>query len=198
MNIKIILGIVFAGIVSLAALADESTPLFYSRSDIAIVRRTPVALPWLPPVPDAHNAAPRRVIFGVEVRDATTLYNQKGWFNLSSPSDNGGVLMLFAAPGIAPIVPAAQYAPLDILMIDSEGTITQIVPNVTLSELQQEITPASPVMAFLFLKGGACKKFSIEPGDSVDYPRFKKPPAVLSIVPPVPATRDITPPGTGQ
>jgi len=168
----------------MAASADSSTPLLYTRAAIMIERKAPPQkavppLPWqkglISTMPDAPGIG-----FDVEVRDGMTLYNQKGWFNLSSQSEKNGVLMMFSAPGLPAIIHSTQYAPLDILMIDREGTITQIVPNIKLSELDRDITPASAIVAFLFLQGGLCQKLSINPGDVVEYKLFKKPPVVLT------------------
>jgi len=58
----------------------------------------------------------------------------QGWLSLTSPSDKNGVLIIFAAPSLSPVIRTAQYAPLDVLMIDKEGTIKQIAPNIILSE----------------------------------------------------------------
>ncbi len=176
-----------------AALADTSSPLFYTRATIAVMRKSPPQktippLPWSKEQPVVVAEA-SNVGFDVEVRDGMTLYNQKGWFNLSSPSEKNGVLMVFAAPGQPPVIPMTQYAPLDILLIDGEGTIAQIIPNITLSELDRDIVPPSPVLAFLFLKGGSCQKLSINPGDVVDYKLFRRPPTVLS-APISPARRE--------
>jgi|GEM_PF-4808331 len=161
------------------SLAEESLQFFYNRSAMNLIRNKaplmPPALPWLPSQPD--NPA---VQFDVEIRDATTMYNQKGWFNLSSPSENSGVLMAFGAPGISPIIRSTEFAPLDILLIDSEGKITQIIPNLKLSELTQEIMPDQPVLAFLFIKGGLAQKLSVNPGDTLEYKLFKKSPIVIT------------------
>jgi uncharacterized membrane protein (UPF0127 family) len=162
-----------------SAFADETTPLSYSRGQIAIERASAPLLPWQAP---GQKAPP--LTFEVEVRDAMTLYNQQGWFNLSGPSPDSGVLLAFGAPTQAPILPSAQYAPLDILLIDKEGKILQIIPNLLLTELEQEIYPAAPVLAFLFLKGGTSERFSIRPGDSVEHKLFRKPPVILSAPPP--------------
>lgn len=162
------------------AHADESIPLLYSRSNIVIKREhppQPELLPWQKPedVPPQTDIA-----LDVEVRDAATFYNQKGWYNLSAPADNSGVLLAFADPAMAPITPSSQYAPLDILMIDKQGKIKQIAPKLVLSDLSEEIYPKDPVQAFLLLRGGACAKLFISPGDTVEYKLFKKPPPVLS------------------
>lgn len=161
------------------AVADEPLQFLYNRSSLVLVRgkapALPPALPWLP-----QPAGKPAITFDVEVRDATTMYNRKGWFNLSSPSENQGVLMAFNAPGVAPLIRSTEFAPLDILMIDSEGRVTQIIPNLKLSELEHEIMPDHPILAFLFLKGGVAQHLSIRPGDTVEYPLFKKSPVVIS------------------
>lgn len=160
-----------------ASLADTAA-LLYTRTAIIIHRKQlPPPMPWLGA--DAPKENPG-ILFETEVRDAMTLYNQNGWYNLSSPQDRSGLMMMFAKPSIAPITHSAQYAPLDILLIDQEGKIIQIIPNINLSELDQDIMPEKPVLAFLFIRGGSCQRMSIHPGDIVEYKLFKRPPVVLS------------------
>jgi uncharacterized membrane protein (UPF0127 family) len=174
--------------VPVAAQADTDTPLYYSRSTLTIHTKSEPpksALPW------ENNAS--GIGFNVEVRDAMAMYNQKGWFNLSSQSDKNGVMMVFSAEGLAPVIRMTQYAPFDILLIDHEGNIKQIIPNIKLSDLSDDITPASPVLAFLFLKGGTCQKLGIAPGDIVDYRIFKRPPVVLSAPGATPAPQQAAP-----
>jgi uncharacterized membrane protein (UPF0127 family) len=171
-----------------AAMADESLPLTYTRTHIIIARKhiSEPAQPVLPWLPQGQATANANLIFDVEVRDAASLYNQKGWFNLSSPSEKSGILIVFAVPTVAPISPATQYSPLDILFVNREGKITQILPNINLSELQEDIYPASPILAFLFLKGGASESLAIAPGDEVQYKLFRKPPTILNATPTTP------------
>jgi uncharacterized membrane protein (UPF0127 family) len=162
------------------AQADQSTPLFYNRAELTIERQAapaPAPLPWLGEVRPQERSG---IVFDVEVRDAASFYNQKDWFNLSGPTDDSGVLLAFAAPTLAPIIRSRQYAPLDILMVDNEGKIVQIVPNIMLADLQREILPKNPILAFLFLKGETCQRLSIAPGDRVVYDIFTTPPTVLS------------------
>jgi len=163
------------------AAADNSVPLLYTRSDVAIMRHALPPLPWKP------DAAPSEaeVIFDTEIRDGATLYNQQGWYNLNAPETMKAMMLLFGAPMLAPVVPSASYAPIDILFIDKEGTIVQIFPRLRLAALEEEIYPAQPVAAFLFLKGGSAEALSITPGDYIVYKIFKRPPKALgtSIVP---------------
>lgn len=162
---------------ALAFVADEAAPILYSRSSISIMRAAPPPMPW-----QAGDAKPDNapLAFDVEIRDGMSMYNQQGWFNLASPSDNGGVLMAFTAPGLAPIIRLQQYAALDILLIDRTGNVTQIIPNVVLANLPHDITPEAPVLALLFLKGGACERLGIHPGDVVQHAMFARPTTVLS------------------
>jgi len=162
------------------AYAVQEVPLLYSRDQVIVWRKSlredPSLLPWQKKDAQERN----KLSFKVEVRDGRTLYNQRDWFNLSSYEEKSGVLLMFPGPTQSPIIPSRQYSPVDILFIDQQGTIVQIVPSILLSELQQEIMPESPVLAFLFLKAGICEKLVIAPGDEVEYEAFKKPPTVLS------------------
>lgn len=161
------------------ALAEESIPLLYTRETITI-NRAPRTLPWQGPDAPAPAAPPASgITFDVEVRDARSYYNQKDWFNLSGPTDDSGVLLVFPRPGQSPIIPSKHYAPLDVLFIDAQGRITQILPNIMLSNLSQQIIPQNSVLAFLFLKGQTCQRFNVNPGDIVDYKIFTRPPVVL-------------------
>ena len=151
--------------------------IFYSKDTIKIHRKNPPkpaseAMPWQ--VPD------EAINLNVELRDSSILYQQNGWFNFSDYSEKSGVLILFSDPSTPPIQHLEQYAPVDILLIDKQGKITQIAPSINLSALEEDITPTSPILAFLFMKGGASKELSIGVGDEVEYSAFKKPPLILS------------------
>lgn len=159
------------------AMADESTPLLYSRETVRIVTAASALenpLPWQSVPPE-----PRAIAIDAEVRDGATFYNQKGWFNLSAPAEKSGVLLVFGAPVAAPIVPATHYAPIDVLLIDGQGKIQTIFPKLVLYDLTEEIYPAEPVAAFFLLGGGACETLGIKPGDRVEYKAFRKPPTII-------------------
>ena len=163
-----------------AFAADKASSLTtYSRSELGILRKglkmDPSLLPWQ----QQKAIQDSKLMFQVEVRDGRTLYGQEGWFNLTSYDDDKGVLLAFNPPAQTPIISSAQYAPVDILFIDREGTIIQIAPKIQLAELEQQIMPQAPVSAFLFLKSGICEKLVINPGDTVDYALFKPSPVIL-------------------
>lgn len=183
------------------AMARDDIPLMYSRANIIVSRHNvpappPPDLPWQTlPAPDPN------IIFDVEIRDAAVLYNQQGWFELSSLSEKSGIMMVFSAPGIAPISRNSNYASLDILFVDAEGNIAQIIPSITLARLNQDIMPAVPVRAFLFLKGGTCAATGIAPGDVVQHSIFVPPPTILGtagIRAPSPAPAQVVQPMQGK
>jgi len=154
-----------------------SAAIFYSKDKLRIHRKiipkpATALMPW--------QVAEDAVDIDVEIRDGMSLYSQNGWFNLASYSEKEAVMMAFSEPAIQPIVNSAQYAPVDILFVDKQGKITQIVPSILLSDLEKDIIPDEPILAFLFLKGGACAELSINAGDEVEYSMFKKPPRILS------------------
>jgi hypothetical protein len=157
------------------ALADESRPLFYSRADITVMRQSMPPLPWSP----SEKTTAAGMIFDAEIRDGTTFYNQSGWINLASPNPTQAIMLVFGAPLLAPIAPAPNYAPLDFLLLDQQGTVLQIFPKLRLSSLQDEIYPTKPISAFLLLRGGTSETYSIKPGDYVLYGLFKRPPKVI-------------------
>ena len=148
-------------------LDKEKSPIFYQKNNIIVSRKQ---------LPQTSSS----LLLDVEIRDGASLYIQNGWFNLSSYVDKSGILMAFAKPDKHPITSSSQYAPVDILFIDKQGKIVQIAPNIALSELEQEIYPESPILAFLFLKGGSCVELSINVGDEIQYNLFKKPPLILN------------------
>ncbi len=155
----------------------------YHRSQANIVRTHLKLDPSLMPWQQKQAIESNKLGIEVEVRDGRSLYQQEGWFNLAGLSDNTGIMMLFDEPSQPPIIPMSQYAPTDILFLDKEGKIIQIVPSIQLSELEQEIVPSAPIIAFLFLRAGICEKLVIEPGDSVEYGAFKKSPVILEDAP---------------
>lgn len=158
----------------ITAAAERGETFTYSRTELPLHRKQMPTLPW-----QSSPSGPGKLLLDVELRDATSYYKQSGWYNLSSPEDNQGILFLFDEPAASPIIRSMHYAPMDVLFISPEGKVMEIIPNIVLSALEEDIKPKSPVLAFLFLKGGACQAYSIQPGDELEHKRFKKPPAVI-------------------
>lgn len=162
------------------AWAEGVGGVMYSRANLTITRKNiPVPaepLPW----EEEQEKLPENPIltFDIEVRDALAFYRQQGLFSMNDVQENKGVFMIFPGPTPAPIRHQPQYAPIDIVLINQEGVIVQIIPNIVLAELDQDINPPTPILALLLLRGGTCADRFINPGDMVDYPIFKRPPTV--------------------
>ncbi len=83
-----------------------------------------------------------------------------------------GVLITFASPGAVPLPVMKVYTPVDALFVAENGTVVQILPNVTLGEITQNLTARLPVKAFLFLKAGEAARRGIHPRDVVTGSMF--------------------------
>ncbi|MEZ5690922.1 MAG: hypothetical protein R3D71_04565 [Rickettsiales bacterium] len=160
----------------------------YQRTQVTILRKSmPVtqnpkeAMPWRK---DDTNKIIRPkiepLVFDVEMRNAYDFYKNSGWFNLSNFSEESGIMLVFNEPSIEPVVNTGRYSPVDILFIDQTGIIRQIVPNIVLANLEENIYPKDKTLAFLFLNGGIYSKFSVNVGDVVVHPIFKKKPVILN------------------
>lgn len=143
-------------------------PLVYARSTLLIKMKTPV------------DAAYPGVAFDTEIRDAEAASKVPGWFSIASMTDYKGAMLTYSAPTYVAINPSNEFAPADILMMDAYGNIVQLMPSIVLSELQETLLSAQPVVAVLYMKGGTCARHGIKPGDTVEYKLFKKRPVVLT------------------
>lgn len=83
-----------------------------------------------------------------------------------------GVMIVFNPSIKLPLLEMNVYEAVDVLFVDTEGTIMQIAPELTLYGLREEIVAEKPVRAWFFLKGGDAEKFGIQPGDKVQHPIF--------------------------
>jgi hypothetical protein len=164
-----------------AGFAAANAPIMFSREEVVIRRAQPVQQPLMPWQSKDEATALPDITLDAEIRDASTLVSQNGWFNLSSPNDHQAVMLLMRAEEIATLTPSSQYAALDVLMIDKEGIIREIYPRLKLAELSEPIVSRTAMLGLLFLRGGAHETLVIKPGDSVIYRAFRKPPVSLSI-----------------
>ncbi len=109
-------------------------------------------------------------VFSVELA-ANDEERQKGlMFRKELPEGQG---MLFDFKNDQPISMWMRntYIPLDMLFINSDGTIRRIAENTTpLSE--RTIPSGGPVRGVLEVIGGTAKKLGIAPGDRVAHPIF--------------------------
>lgn len=155
----------------LPALA-AGEPVMYSRAQLVIMTQSEndasAHLPW---------QVPKGTSLEVEVRDAQS-FRQAGMFNLGELSTP--LLLTYPSPQIVTIERSNNFAPVDILFFADDGKLVQMLPAIALSELQAPISSAQPVVALLYLKGGAAESLKVKPGDAAEFSLFKKKPVVLN------------------
>jgi uncharacterized membrane protein (UPF0127 family) len=104
---------------------------------------------------------------------------QPGVFNLQPFMDAGGLLIILTDPRINALQANNIYASVDVLFIAADGTITQIAPSITPSNLEGSIDTQDETTALLFLKDGESESKDIRPGDMVLHSLFKAKPVIL-------------------
>lgn len=98
---------------------------------------------------------------------------------LNNLTDSSGVMIAFLAPSVVALPPLKVPTPVDALFVMNDGKISQILPNVLLSDLNQEIVAKEPIKAFLFLKAGMVARSMIRPGDIVSGRKFTPAPPLM-------------------
>lgn len=162
---------VMAMLVPAAAMA-QVTPVIFERTDIRI-DHAPIG------GKDGEVTIQRNpVTYNIELRseDALKLEYIHTLNNLTDPT---GVMIVFAAPTMAPLPALQVFTAVDALFLAEDGTVLQILPNVALGEMTQDIMARDPVKAFLFLKAGQVAAQSIQPHDTVVGTMFTPSPAVM-------------------
>ena len=104
---------------------------------------------------------------------------QPGVFNLQPFMDAGGLLIILTDPRVNALQANNIYASVDVLFIAADGTITQIAPSITPSNLEGSIDTQDETTALLFLKDGESESKDIRPGDMVLHSLFKAKPVIL-------------------
>lgn len=97
---------------------------------------------------------------------------------LNTLTPTNGVMIALNTPAILPLPAFTDYTPVDVLFIAGDGTILQIMPNLTLAEMTQSVAAKEPVKAFLFLKAGQVAARAIAPRDVAHGSMFNLPPTI--------------------
>lgn len=173
----------------------QNTPLIFRREAMTIVPKAPPPIVLTEdsvaaPAPkkddkkeenaeaEATPSAPEPLVFNVEVRGERAM-RLEGITSLARLDDTSGVMIMFGAPIDLPQMRLNIYTPIDALMVDEEGTIFQIMPELVLGQMAEDIPNRKPVLAFLYLKAGVCAEKGIVPGSRIEHPFFMPKPTVL-------------------
>lgn len=100
-----------------------------------------------------------------------------GLMNRDSLDSDKGMLFEFVTPRIPNMCMKDTRISLDMLFIDSDGTIEMVARNAVPGSLRI-ISPPVAVKAVLEIQGGLATTLGIEPGDRVEHSLFGDPDAV--------------------
>ncbi len=158
----------------LPCLTLAETPVVFQRDSIVIhPKLAPIEVVEEGAEPTMEAILPPRgpLELNVEIRPQDALRLE--WIHtLNTLSDTNGVLIVLEEAIQVPLQSLQVFTPLDVIVIDANGIVSQLIPNVVLAQLNQEIVAQRPTKAFLYLKAGSIALQSLEPGDRVEHPYF--------------------------
>lgn len=177
----------FIILIPFAVVSAEPTPIVYSRILLKII---PTSQPVSTTKEQKENAkksvaelppTPRNTkTYTVNVRPLQFLA-QRDFISHQPFTDKGGMLILIDPPEVATLQSSNLLGTVDVLFISPDGIIIKIIPNVSLSALEEPISTEKPVRAFVFLKGQTAKTDHIQPGDRIENSLFKSNPLILDM-----------------
>ncbi len=174
----LIMVLIFSGICNMARAADS--PLVYSRSLITIIVSGKEPSGKDNQKTEKQTRAARAFQFDVDIRPEGTI--RSGWFLNSGIEQNGRALMAVQeSTGDFSLLGVQAKEAMDVLLVNDEGQIITIVPEIILINQQSEIPQQQPAKAAIFLAKGMAAKLGIAPGDIVKHEIFIPKPQILNI-----------------
>jgi uncharacterized membrane protein (UPF0127 family) len=171
-----------------SALADEQSPVVYSRTILKVVPASSSAADAKEQTKKKTDDAKKATTsvtgtrttkeYTVDVRPLQFLA-QRDFIAHQPFSDKGGMLALITPAQVTELKSSNLLGNVDVLFVAPDGLITKIMPNLSLPALEEPISSETPVRAFVFLKGQTAKTDDVQPGDHIDNPLFRPHPVVL-------------------
>jgi hypothetical protein len=119
--------------------------------------------------------------FNVELAISIAERSQGLMFRKEMAPD-AGMLFLYDQDQAVTFWMENTYLPLDMIFIASDGRITQIVKNAR--PLSEDLIPSNTyIRGVLEVNAGITDQYNIQPGDHIDYPKFKVPGTASSKTP---------------
>jgi hypothetical protein len=153
---------------TLVATAANQNPLVYDRSALTISA---------PAEPDKAPAAPLGEIL-VEQR-APKFFQQPGQFFTRALLEDEAYLEPVAAGEYPFLQQANVFTPMDVVIINRNGTVSRLFPSLVLNELPDAVGLPEDTQAVLYLSAGRAEKLGIVPGSVLGHPLFSKAPVML-------------------
>lgn len=119
-----------------------------------------------------RTAAGKVINFKIWIAD-TPAREEQGMMFVREMDEHTGMLFLFPENRRVSMWMKNTYVSLDLLFVDGTGKIDYIAASAT-PKSEAIIGPPTPEYAVLELKGGACDRFGIKPGDVILHKNFKK------------------------
>ena len=164
--------------ISLLAMLAAAPMLAFAQSSLIFERAT-IHIESPPRNDKIKNQKPPHVslVYDVEVRPEDAL-RLEYIHALNTLGDESGVMINLESPSIIALPAMKVYTAVDVLFMDEMGTVLQIMPKITLAEMNQPLQSRLPVKSMLFLRAGEAAARGIHPQDSVMGNMFASPPAV--------------------
>lgn len=179
-NIRLLLTSIFV-LIAPAAFAAEN-PVIFQRDVVTYVPVTPVEVIEEAPAEGEEEAEPEppREAFDIDVEIRPQDALRLEWIHtLNNLKDKQGVMIVLSEAMQIPLMPLQVFTPLDVIVIDERGAVSQLIPNVVLATLGEDIVASRPTRAFLYMRAGSIAANRMQPADMVDHPYFTPQQTVL-------------------
>ncbi len=114
------------------------------------------------------------ITFNVELRPEEAL-RLEYIHTLNTLTPDSGVMIVLDTPTIMALPAMNVFTPVDALMLDETGRISQVTPSVILADIKQPIRSKKPIKAIVFLQAGQAAASSLVAGDSAVGHMFSNP-----------------------
>lgn len=125
------------------------------------------------PIPSKHE-------MDVEVRD-DQIPADRGMYINYKLDDEHALMTYFAESDVHALTQEQIYNTIDVLFVREDGTIVQIVPEISLTDMEDDITYEKPIRAFIFLQAGLAGAWGLQPGDHVVHGLFSPKPKIQKV-----------------
>lgn len=122
---------------------------------------------------EESEAPPTREAFDIKVEIRPQDALRLEWIHtLNKLGEDEGVMIVLNEAMQLPLMPLQVFTPVDVVVADARGLVSQLIPNVVLATLNEDIVANRPTRAFIYLRAGSIDAYGILPNDRIDHPYF--------------------------
>lgn len=171
---SLLLGAVIGLYTAAAQAAPMHSPVIFSRTGLMIHAGAVAA--ENPDIPARPKQA--RITMTAEMRPSSA-FEDPGTYLTRPLGPTDAYLVPLPDRPLRTLRPSNVLSPVDVLVIDRQGVIRQIFPNLVLNALELPITLPENSAAVLYLASGSAQLLNIKPHYIVEHPLFAPPPQVI-------------------